>query len=34
VSKVIVKRLLARTMPRWKANITTDVTEIAWECVD
>lgn len=34
VSKVLVKRSLERNMPGWKYNITTDVTEIAWECVD
>jgi hypothetical protein len=34
VNEVLVKRSLGRTMPRWKDNITTDVTELTWERVD
>jgi hypothetical protein len=34
VFAVPVRRSLGRTMPRWKDNITNDVTEMAWERVD
>jgi hypothetical protein len=34
VFEMLVKRSLGRIMPRWKDNITNDVTEIGWESVD
>jgi len=34
VFEILVKRSLGRTMSRWNDNVTTDVTGIAWECVD
>jgi hypothetical protein len=34
VGKSEVERPLGRTRCRWRANVTTDLKEIGWDCVD